>query len=94
MGQQFLLVLFVIVIVILIYAYTDAGQYPMSRNQENYTCCGGSNLAPSITKYKADDYYANWNYSPYYTPIPPNECSTLQYNDPKPCDDCYMWQWW
>jgi hypothetical protein len=31
-----------------------------------------------------EDYYANWNYSPYYTPLPVNELSYLDFYTPIP----------
>jgi len=41
------------------------------------------NFIPRTTPRKYN-YYANWNYSPYYTPLPVDETSYMKFYDPMP----------
>lgn len=47
-----------------------------SSKKENFDC---------LSQCPYNSYYANWNYSPYYTPLPVNEDSYRHYYDDMPC---------
>ena len=66
LNSQNMIVLILVVVALFVgYIY-----FQSRNNSEKYASSPANNFVP---------YYANWNYSPYFTPLPVNEDSYQRY---------------